>query len=189
MGLTVTGLVVCLFIYDATTYKEDSENDEVGVSNLALNPRLGGPKNLPIAEALVDDYDDATNHEQKGKPRLVVLGSGWGAVAMLKNINPENYHITVVSPSNYFLFTPLLPSATVGTLEVRSLMEPIRRIVGGVKGHFLKACAEDVEFSEKLVELSQTLPNGEKRHFYLPYDKLVIAVGEFCAGGRMRGGF
>lgn len=34
----------------------------------------------------------------------------------------------VVSPRNYFLFTPLLPSCTVGTIELRSIMEPIRFI-------------------------------------------------------------
>jgi NADH dehydrogenase len=127
----------------------------------------------------VDDEDGEEKRKQRDKPRLVILGCGWGSVAMLKTINPENYHITVVSPSNYFLFTPLLPSATVGTLEVRSIMEPIRRIIRGVGGHFLKAAAEDVEFSEKLVEVSQSLPNGEKRHFYVPYDKLVIAVGKW----------
>lgn len=107
----------------------------------------------------------------------MVLGCGWGSVALLKNINPENYHITVISPSNYFLYTPLLPSATVGTLEVRCLMEPIRRITSAIGGHFMKAAAEGIEFSEKLVEVSQTLPDGEKRHFYVPYDKLVIGVG------------
>jgi NADH dehydrogenase FAD-containing subunit len=71
----------------------------------------------------------------------------------------------------------MLPSATVGTLELRSLLEPIRRIVGRVHGRFLKADAEEVEFSEKLVEISQVTREGEKRRFYLPYDKLVIGVG------------
>jgi len=126
----------------------------------------------------VGDEDCEEMLKQRGKPKLVVLGCGWGSVALLKNINPDNYHITVVSPSNYFLYTPLLPSATVGTLELRSLVEPIRRITSKVKGHFLKANAEEVDFSAKLVEVSQTLPNGEERSFYLPYDKLVIGVGE-----------
>lgn len=125
----------------------------------------------------MDDEDCVEMQKQRGKPKLVVLGCGWGSVALLKNINPANYHITVVSPSNYFLYTPLLPSATVGTLEVRSLVEPIRRITSQIRGHFLKAKAESVDFSEKLVEVSQTLPNGEERRFYLPYDKLVIGVG------------
>ena len=36
---------------------------------------------------------------------------------------------------------------------------------------------KNVDFSEKLVEVSQVDSNGNKRSFYLPYDKLVIAVG------------
>lgn len=171
-------LIVAFFIYDASTYREDLSLSDIPVSVCALNPRLGGPKNLPIAEVLVDDDDSEEMRKQKDKPKLVILGGGWGAVALLKTINPDDYHITVVSPANYFLFTPMLPSATVGTLSMRSLMEPIRRIVTRVHGHFLKAEAEEVEISEKLVEVSQTGPDGEKRHFYLPYDKLVIAVGK-----------
>ena len=85
--------------------------------------------------------------------------------------------LVIADKHSYFLFSPMLPSATVGTLELRSLLEPIRRIVGRVHGHFLKANAEDVEFSEKLVEVSQVTREGERRHFYLPYDKLVIGVG------------
>lgn len=199
-SLAVTGLIVAFFIYDASTYKGESETYDISLSELALNPRKGGPKNLPIAEILVgyiprmqlpvqyliklltlwqvDDEDSPEMQKQKDKPKLVVLGCGWGSVALLKNINPDNYHITVVSPSNYFLYTPLLPSATVGTLEVRSLVEPIRRITSRIRGHFLKAKAESVDFSQKLVEVSQTLPDGEERRFYLPYDKLVIGVGK-----------
>lgn len=41
----------------------------------------------------------------------------------------------------------------------------------------MKANAEDVCFSEKLVEVSQIMPDGEERRFYVPYDKLVIGVG------------
>lgn len=72
----------------------------------------------------------------------------------------------------------MLPSATVGTLELRSLVEPIRRIVQRVKGHFLRAEAVNVELSERLLEVKETDAKGEEKHFYLPYDKLVIAVGK-----------
>lgn len=171
------GLVVAFFLYDASTYREDLSYTDIPVSENALEPRRGGPKNLPIAEVLVDDDDCPENSKQKHKPKLVLLGSGWGSVAILKTLNPEDYHVTVVSPVNYFLFTPMLPSATVGTLELRSLVEPIRRIVSRAKGHFLKAEAVDVELSEKLLEVAQTNAQGEECHFYLPYDKLVLGVG------------
>lgn len=186
--LVCGGLIVAFFAYDASTYRDTLSYSDCPVSMSALEPRRGGPKNLPIAQVLVDDDDSEEMVRQKHKPKLVILGSGWGSVALLKTLNPEDYHVTVVSPVNYFLFTPMLPSATVGTLELRSLVEPIRRIVARVKGHFLKAQAVQVEFDERLVEISEVDSQGNERHFYLPYDKLVIGVGaestaNFCYVG------
>ena len=182
--------IVAFFIYDATTYRSDPSVGELPVSTVALNPQRGGPKNLPIAEHLVDDDDCPQKHNQKHKPKLVILGTGWGSVALLKQLHADEYHVTVVSPSNHFLFTPMLPSATVGTLEFRSLVEPVRRIVTRVNGHFIKGIAEDVDFSEKLVEVSAYGPDGHKRSFYLPYDKLVIGVGmssrELCRHSELK---
>jgi NADH dehydrogenase len=178
-GIAAIGtLVVAFFAYDASTYRVDPISEDINISEIALTPRIGGPKNLPIAEHLVDDDDSPEKKNQKHKPKLVILGTGWGSVAILKTIHPDEYHITVVSPSNHFLFTPMLPSATVGTLEMRSLIEPVRRIISRVHGHFLKAMAVDVDFSEKLVECSATNSDGSQTHFYLPYDKLIVGVGE-----------
>jgi NADH:ubiquinone reductase (H+-translocating) len=178
--LVSTGFVVAFFLYDASTYKDSATIGDIPVSEHALLPKRGGPKNLPIASMLVDDEDSPEMAAQRDKPKLVVLGTGWGSVALLKTLNPGDYHVTVVSPVNHFLFTPMLPSATVGTLEFRSLVEPVRRIVQRVRGHFLQAEAESVDFAERLIEVSQTDSNGNKVHFYLPYDKLVIGVGEYC---------
>jgi NADH dehydrogenase FAD-containing subunit len=54
---------------------------------------------------------DAGSNKQK----LVILGSGWGALSMAGNINTYMFDVTVVSPRNYFLFTPGLTDVTVGT--------------------------------------------------------------------------
>lgn len=62
-------------------------------------------------------------------------------------------------------------------LTVRSLVEPIRKILTKSRAHFIEAYAEDVDMSNKLVLVSQTDRFGEKRQCYVPYDKLVIAVG------------
>lgn len=176
--IVVSGvLIAAFFAYDATTYNHPDGKLEIAVSEAALSPRRGGPKNLPIAEILVDDEESDDMLSQRYKPKLVILGTGWGSVAMMKELNPCDYHVTVVAPENYFLFTPMLPSATVGTLEFRSLVEPIRKIVSRLRGHFLKAEAVDVEFSHKLVEVAGVDAQGNKQHFYLPYDKLIVAVG------------
>lgn len=42
------------------------------------------------------------------KEKVVILGSGWGAVSFLKEIDPELYDVTVISPRNHFTFTPML---------------------------------------------------------------------------------
>lgn len=179
VAVTVCGsALVIFFIYDSTTYKDGEIPLEIEVPTHALEPELGGPENLPILKESLDAYDSEIKQTVSYKPKLVILGSGWASVGLLKNLNKGDYDVTVVSPQNYFLFTPLLPCAATGTLEVKSLMASIRKIVGAVSGHYLEAKAEKIEFKEKLVKVSQVVPqSGETRSFYLPYDKLVIAVG------------
>ena len=67
----------------------------------------------------------------------------------------------------------------MGTVQVRSLVEPLRKIIARLKGHLLNARAVDLVMPERLLEVEETCgSNGmEKRHVYVPYDKLVIAVG------------
>ncbi|SCV04949.1 LANO_0G14994g1_1 [Lachancea nothofagi CBS 11611] len=180
-GVVVSSLgasLILFFLYDATTYKEGEVPDFINVPKKALAPELGGPENLPVLWDNLDAYDSEAKEKLSYRPKLVVLGSGWASVGVLKSLAPGEFDVTVVSPQNYFLFTPLLPSAATGTLEVKSLMASIRKLVNDVSGHYLEAKAEKVEFAHNLVKVSQVNPqSGEKRFFYLPYDKLVVAVG------------
>ena len=57
-----------------------------------------------------------------GRQKLVILGTGWGSYSVLKSINKSLFDVVVVSPRNHFLFTPLLASTTVGTLEFRLVL-------------------------------------------------------------------
>ncbi|GFH22071.1 alternative NAD(P)H dehydrogenase 2, mitochondrial [Haematococcus lacustris] len=52
---------------------------------------------------------------------LVVLGTGWGGARLLHDIKPQLYDLTVISTRNHMVFTPLLASTTVGTLDPRSV--------------------------------------------------------------------
>ncbi|KAJ3168997.1 hypothetical protein HDU88_001324 [Geranomyces variabilis] len=122
---------------------------------------------LPVATCF--GADPADLH----KPRLVILGSGWGATSILKDLEANGYYTVVVSPQNYFLFTPLLPEATTGTTELRSLIESIRKICRRSRSHFCEAEAQDVHFEAKMVEVKA----DDGTSFLIPYDKLVIAVG------------
>ncbi len=75
LGISV--LVGGVFIHDAFTYS-DKHIDRVPVSPLALHPERGGPKNLPVASVLVGDEDDGALVPVQDKPRLVIVGGGWG---------------------------------------------------------------------------------------------------------------
>lgn len=62
------------------------------------------------------------------KPRVVVLGTGWAGCRFMKGLDSNIYDIVCVSPRNHMVFTPLLASTCVGTLEFRSVAEPVARI-------------------------------------------------------------
>lgn len=73
------------------------------------------------------------NQNEWKKKRVVVLGTGWAGTSFLKDLDVSSYDVQVVSPRNYFAFTPLLPSVTCGTVEARSIVEPVRNIIKKVK--------------------------------------------------------
>jgi len=62
------------------------------------------------------------------KEKFVVLGTGWGSAAFLKNIDTNKFDVTVISPRNYFVFTPMLAGSAVGTVDFKSITEPVREV-------------------------------------------------------------
>lgn len=86
-----------------------------------------------VAYAEAKPYDGANPvvavEAENKKKKVVVLGTGWAGTSFLKNLNDPSYKVEVISPRNYFAFTPLLPSVTCGTVEGRSIVEPIRNII------------------------------------------------------------
>jgi NADH dehydrogenase FAD-containing subunit len=116
-------------------------------------------------------------HSTSTRPRIVILGTGWGSISFLKGLDVHNYEIVVVSPRNYFLFTPLLPSACTGALELGSLVEPIRQIL--LRRHqtrqsqYVEAKAVGLDRNNRRVQCV----DGSGRSFYVEYDHLIIGVG------------
>jgi len=109
-----------------------------------------------------------------------VIGTGWGSVSLLKKLDTENYNVIVISPRNYFLFTPLLPSCTTGTIEHRSIMEPIRTILRSKRANvkYYEAEASSIDPDRKVVRIMDSSElRGETIETEVPYDMLVIGVG------------
>lgn len=123
---------------------------------------------------------------------VVIIGSGWGAFKALQEIDHTLYRVTVVSPRDYFVFTPFLTGACVGTHEDRAAIEPIRR-KGRGGFSYIQACVQSMDLDKKslLVNplLQATSHSGTSRNeesssqsaetssFSISYDKLIIACG------------
>ncbi|KAH9288983.1 hypothetical protein KI387_033100 [Taxus chinensis] len=120
------------------------------------------------------------------KARVVVLGTGWAGCRLMKGLNTKLYDVVCISPRNHMVFTPLLASTCVGTLEFRSVAEPVSRIQPALSkspnSYFLLAKCLNVDtntqevFCEAAGEKNESIPHPNWR-FKVAYDKLIIAAG------------
>jgi len=66
-------------------------------------------------------------------------------------------------------------AAAVGTVQVRSLVEPLRKVIARVRGHYVNGYAVDLVMGENLLEVQTKTVNGTTRNIYLPYVHHVLA--------------
>ncbi|CAI9087566.1 OLC1v1021672C1 [Oldenlandia corymbosa var. corymbosa] len=118
------------------------------------------------------------------KPRVAVIGSGWAACRFLKGIDTNIYDVVCISPRNHMVFTPLLASTCVGTLEFRSVAEPVSQIQKALakdpNSYFFLASCKGIDTDKHEVFCEAALDGGQQNNGYqfkVAYDKLVIATG------------
>ncbi|KAK9449372.1 uncharacterized protein V1518DRAFT_415798 [Limtongia smithiae] len=87
---------------------------------------------------------------------VVVVGSGWAGYNILRHLDPRYYRCVVISPRSYFVFTPLLASTAVGTLEFHVATESVRdkgmgwRKFGDFKDQILTALSRTGDKADKI---------------------------------------
>ena len=106
------------------------------------------------------------------RPRVVILGSGWAGNTLARRLDKSRFDVRLISPANHFLFTPLLPSTAVGTLEFRAIQEPVRTIEG--LGKYYQAKAKSIDKENQTVTC-EDLFKGSR--FDVKYDFLCLAPG------------
>ena len=128
---------------------------------------------------LLDDWDDVAHSvarrfrpAPKNKPRVVVLGSGWGALSFVKKLDQEAVELTVVSPRSFFFYTPLLAGTATGTVSHTSITEPVRWYLP--RAAFIQGECAAIDPVAKRLTLQ---PVGAAPPQELAYDYLVVAVG------------
>lgn len=126
-----------------------------------------------------------------------------------KRLQRNNYDVTIISPTGYFAFTPLLASTSVGTLEYRVALESVRRLTGV---NLILGRARELDIETNRLIVASGVPNpaksqwstsappralgspfqdevkgreaeggAEEELFAMEYDKLVVSVGAFSA--------
>lgn len=129
-------------------------------------------------------YSDSNKKEEEQKQKkkkVVVLGTGWAGISFLKDLDISSYDVQVVSPQNYFAFTPLLPSVTCGTVEARSIVESVRNITKKKNGEIelWEADCVKIDPANNKVHCQPVFKDDPEasQEFSLEYDYLIIAVG------------
>ncbi|KAF9431515.1 hypothetical protein BGZ76_000209 [Entomortierella beljakovae] len=129
----------------------------------------------------------------KSQGRVLILGSGWGGFKLMRDMDKNSYQIVAISPRNHFLFTPLLASTSVGTLEFRCITEPVRSYTRNVEYH--QAWCDSIDLEDCKVDCTSNLSKFPATHitdpaeralsvesaskFKVDYDHLIIAVGSY----------
>ncbi|KAK9763239.1 hypothetical protein K7432_010282 [Basidiobolus ranarum] len=112
----------------------------------------------------------------KSQGRLVILGTGWAGFKVLKKVNKKKYDVHVVSPRNYFVFTPLLASTSVGTLESRCILEPVKQHAR--EANFYEAWCDSIDLKKQQILCTSNLGDKNEK-FILDYDTLIVSVGAY----------
>ncbi len=104
------------------------------------------------------------------RPRVVVIGGGFGGVTAARALRRAPVDITVLDRTNHHLFQPLLYQVATATLAPSDISMPIRRILRRVpNATVLLAEVEGIDPGRRVVRLAR---GGD-----VPYDYLVLAAG------------
>lgn len=114
------------------------------------------------------------------RPRLMLLGTGWSTFALAKHIDYNSFDVTIVSPRNHMVFTPLLASTAVGTLEFRSISLPAPSSFP--RAQYIKAAATRVDLTSRTVQVrsaggDDSVDPPAAVTASIPFDLLVVGVG------------
>ncbi|KAG5950709.1 hypothetical protein E4U53_004538 [Claviceps sorghi] len=153
-------------------------------SLMRLSRTVPGPGPRAAGIVMPSFRGNATVSGSAERQRVVILGSGWAGYAAARTLSRSRTERVLISPRSHFVFTPLLASTSVGTLEFRAVIEPVRRL--GLDG-FYQAWASGVDFKNKVVRVEANErgdvsaatdgPQVKGEVLDVEYDKLIIAVG------------
>jgi NADH dehydrogenase len=108
---------------------------------------------------------------------VVIVGSGFTgfecARALTRKLRRQTStdQISIISPVDYMLYTPLLPDVAGGLVDARFVAIPLANALKGVQQ--VRGRVDSVDFDERTV----TYTDPEERARVVPWDRLVLTPG------------
>jgi NADH dehydrogenase len=103
------------------------------------------------------------------RPRVIIVGAGFGGLEVAKKLAGEEVNVTVVDRTNHHLFQPLLYQVATAALSPADIAAPVRGILSGCRNlEVILAEVQAVDVAAKRIK------TGELE---LNYDYLVLATG------------
>ena len=108
--------------------------------------------------------------------RVVIVGGGFAGLSAARRferlaIRGEPIDVTLISDSNFLLFTPMLAEVASGALEPSHISAPVRAAVAHTR--FRHCAVDSIDTAGRAVRLA----DGSAAADWIPYDHLVLAVG------------
>ena len=103
------------------------------------------------------------------RPRVVVIGGGFGGLEAVKKFKGEDVDVTLIDRSNHHLFQPLLYQVATAGLVPSNIALPLREIF-----------RHQTNVEVLLTEVERVDVEGEKvvtEDLVIPYDFLIVACG------------
>jgi NADH:ubiquinone reductase (H+-translocating) len=109
---------------------------------------------------------------------VVIVGSGFTGFEcahhlsrILRKRKASDVNVTIISPTDYMLYTPLLPDVAGGVVDARFVAIPLAGRLKGVRA--IRARVDDVDFDNRTV----TFTDPEQNSRSMGWDRLVLTPG------------
>jgi NADH dehydrogenase len=107
--------------------------------------------------------------EMRDKPRVVIVGAGFGGLEAAKKLCGKDVQVTVIDRTNHHLFQPLLYQVATAALSPADIAAPVRAVLGKCKNiEVMLAEVQSVDVAAK------TVATHDRQ---VSYDYLILATG------------
>src|SRR3954466_7248858 len=114
----------------------------------------------------------AADH-RSGRPRVVIIGSGFGGLFAAKRLRQADVDITLVAKTSHHLFQPLLYQVATGILSEGEIAPATREVLRRQQNaRVVLGEVTDIDLDARTVT-----PTGLGRTTVHPYDELIVAAG------------